>query len=62
LLSISLLEDAARAGHSWTDSLSSTYRARGSGCYRGLAGGRYHPIPATLMGFNALRSVAPIPG
>ena len=41
--------------------LSPTYRARGPGCYRDLAGRRYRP--ATLMGFRStLRSFDPIRG
>jgi hypothetical protein len=34
---LSIRGDAARAGHSWPPFLRRTYRARGSGCYRGLA-------------------------
>lgn len=41
--------------------LSPTYRTRGPGCYRDLAGRRYRP--ATLMGFRStLRSFDPIRG
>jgi hypothetical protein len=36
-VSMSAAGDAARAGHSWPPFLRRTYRARGSGCYRGLA-------------------------
>jgi hypothetical protein len=37
LLASRVRGDAARAGHSWPPFLRRTYRARGSGCYRGLA-------------------------
>jgi hypothetical protein len=53
--------DAARAGHSWPPFLRRTYRARGSGCYRGLA--EFLAELGDARGVRcALRSVDPFRG